>query len=197
MFTGIIKTKSKVNIIKKTDKDLTIKVDLKDLNTEMKIGDSIAMNGVCLTITKLEGTSANFDLMHETLKRTTFKDIKENDFVNLEDSLTLKDKIDGHIVYGEVDCEGEIIGKKQVGDSIIYSFKYPKEYKKYIVDKGRVTIDGASLSVIDSEIKEDEFSVSLIPHSLSILNIKDKDVNDKVNLEFDIFAKLMYKQRMA
>lgn len=197
MFTGIIKTKSKVNIIKKTDKDLTIKVDLKDLNTEMKIGDSIAMNGVCLTITKLEGTSANFDLMHETLKRTTFKDIKENDYVNLEDSLTLKDKIDGHIVYGEVDCEGEIIGKKQVGDSIIYSFKYPKEYKKYIVDKGRVTIDGASLSVIDSEIKEDEFSVSLIPHSLSILNIKDKDVNDKVNLEFDIFAKLMYKQRMA
>ena len=197
MFTGIIKTKSKVNIIKKTDKDLTIKVDLKDLNTEMKIGDSIAMNGVCLTITKLEGTSANFDLMHETLKRTTFKDIKENDFVNLEDSLTLKDKIDGHIVYGEVDCEGTIIGKKQVGDSIIYSFKYPKEYKKYIVDKGRVTIDGASLSVIDSEIKEDEFSVSLIPHSLSILNIKDKDVNDKVNLEFDIFAKLMYKQRMA
>lgn len=155
------------------------------------------MNGVCLTITKLEGTSANFDLMHETLKRTTFKDIKENDFVNLEDSLTLKDKIDGHIVYGEVDCEGTIIGKKQVGDSIIYSFKYPKEYKKYIVDKGRVTIDGASLSVIDSEIKEDEFSVSLIPHSLSILNIKDKDVNDKVNLEFDIFAKLMYKQRMA
>ena len=197
MFTGIIKTKSKVNIIKKTDKDLTIKVDLKELNTEMKIGDSIAMNGVCLTITKLEGTSANFDLMHETLKRTTFKDIKENDFVNLEDSLTLKDKIDGHIVYGEVDCEGTIIGKKQVGDSIIYSFKYPKEYKKYIVDKGRVTIDGASLSVIDSEIKEDEFSVSLIPHSLSILNIKDKDVNDKVNLEFDIFAKLMYKQRMA
>lgn len=197
MFTGIIKTKSKVNIIKKTDKDLTIKVDLKNLNTEMKIGDSIAMNGVCLTITKLEGTSANFDLMHETLKRTTFKDIKENDFVNLEDSLTLKDKIDGHIVYGEVDCEGTIIGKKQVGDSIIYSFKYPKEYKKYIVDKGRVTIDGASLSVIDSEIKEDEFSVSLIPHSLSILNIKDKDVNDKVNLEFDIFAKLMYKQRMA
>ena len=197
MFTGIIKTKSKVNIIKKTDKDLTIKVDLKNLNTEMKIGDSIAMNGVCLTITKLEGTSANFDLMHETLKRTTFKDIKENDFVNLEDSLTLKDKIDGLIVYGEVDCEGTIIGKKQVGDSIIYSFKYPKEYKKYIVDKGRVTIDGASLSVIDSEIKEDEFSVSLIPHSLSILNIKDKDVNDKVNLEFDIFAKLMYKQRMA
>lgn len=196
MFTGIIKSKTKVEIIKKSETDLVFALDISSLGSKVKIGDSIAVDGVCLTVAKLDGSKAHFHLMNETLIRTTFKNTKESQYVNLEDSLTLADKIDGHIVYGEVDCEGTIVNKVPVGESIVYTFSYPEKYSKYVVEKGRITIDGASLSITDSENTKNEFSVSLIPHSLSILNIKDKDKGDNVNLEFDIFAKLMYKQRI-
>lgn len=194
MFTGIIKGQAQVDVLKKTETDLTISIDLSVLNEKINIGDSIAVDGVCLTVTTLENNVATFDLMHETLKRTTFKHFDNNHKVNLEPSLTLNSKLDGHLVYGDVDAEGKIISIETIGDSKLYTFSYPKEYAKYMIDKGRITIDGASLTVINSS-EDGIFAVSLIPHSLRELNISNKKVNDSVNLEFDVYAKMVFKQR--
>ena len=195
MFTGIIQRQSKIEIMKKTSTDMTIKVDLSVLDTKIKLGDSIAMDGVCLTVSNLDGLVAQFDLMNETLKRTIFGDIEDGYKVNLEPALTINDKLDGHIVYGDVDSVGTIKSIESVGDSKIYRFTYPVEYAMYLIDKGRITINGASLTTIDTDIKDGEFSVSLIPHSLKLINLADKKVGDKVNLEYDTYAKIIYKQR--
>ena len=194
MFTGIIQAKSNAQIIKKTSTDLTLEVNLKDLNTNVKIGDSIAINGVCLTVVSIEQNVARFNLINETLDRTTFRDLQDNEEVNLEPSLTIDSKLDGHLVYGDVDSTGTIIDIKQVGDSSIYTFSYPKEFGKYFIDKGRITVDGASLTVIDSEV-DGKFSIALIPHSKEKLTLGNKKVNDKVNLEYDVYAKIVFKQR--
>ena len=194
MFTGIIKAQSKVEIVSKNELDITIKVNLKDLKDDFKIGDSIAINGVCLTIAKLEGSDAYFDLMKETLDKTDFGTVQNGDFLNLEPAMKLSDKLDGHIVYGDVDSIGKIIDIKEVGNSKVYTFEYPKEYAMYFIDKGRITVDGASLTVINSKV-DGVFSVSLIPHSLKELNISNKNIGDSVNLEYDVYAKLIFKQR--
>lgn len=194
MFTGIIKGQSKAKIISINDTDMVIDVDLSVLDIKPKIGDSIAINGVCLTITTLKDNKARFDLMHETLSRTNFREVNNGDFLNLEPSMTLNDKLDGHVVYGDVDAVGKIESIKEIGNSKVYTFSYPKEFSKYMINKGRITIDGASLTVIDSE-KNGIFSVSFIPHSLEKLNISNKNKGDTVNLEFDVYAKLVYKQR--
>lgn len=194
MFTGIIKGQSKVDVLKKSQTDLTIAIDLSVLNEKINIGDSIAVDGVCLTVTTLKNNIATFDLMHETLNRTTFKHIENGYIANLEPSLTLSSKLDGHLVYGDVDAEGKIINIETIGDSKTYTFSYPKEFAKYMIDKGRITIDGASLTVINST-EDGIFSVSLIPHSLRELNIANKTIGDSINLEFDVYAKMVFKQR--
>ena len=194
MFTGIIKGQSKINVLKKTDTDMNISVDLSSLKQDLKIGDSISINGVCLTITSLDKNIATFDLMDETLKRTNFGDLKTGMSVNLEPAMTLQDKLDGHVVYGDVDSIGEITSIEHVGESRIYTIKYPAEYAKYFIDKGRITVDGASLTTINTE-QDGLFSVALIPHSLRELNISEKQEGDIVNLEYDVYAKLVFKQR--
>lgn len=194
MFTGIIKGKAKINIVLKNETDMRIKVELGNLKTKIGIGDSIALDGVCLTITNFEDGFSFFDLMNETLEKTNFRNLIDGYEMNVEPSIRFDSKLDGHIVYGDVDSVGEIIDIKNVGDSSIYKIKYPKEYAKYLINKGRITLDGASLTVIDSE-EDGMFSVSLIPHSLKELNIKNKNSGDVVNLEYDVYAKIIYKQR--
>ena len=195
MFTGIIKGQAEINVLKKTETDLKISVDLSILKEEIKIGDSIAIDGVCLTVSILNNNIAEFDLMNETLNRTNYRNIATGYKANVESSLTMNDKLDGHIVYGDVDSTGVIKSIETVGESIIYTISYPSKYTKYLIDKGRITLDGASLTVIESENGDSTFAVSLIPHSLKLLNIANKKIGDVVNLEYDTYAKIIYRQR--
>ena len=195
MFTGIIKGTGTIKIVTKTKTDMRLEVNSPCLkNEKINIGDSIAINGTCLTVVQQVDNNIYFDLMNETLLRTTFNDLQNGDEVNVETSLTLNDKLDGHIVYGDVDSVGEITSINAIGDSKIYKIKYPHDFAKYIISKGRVTIDGASLTIVDVDDSDSTFTISLIPHSLKILNISSKKINDKVNIEYDVYAKLVHRQ---
>ena len=129
--------------------------------------------------------------MYETINRSNLKRLKTGDSVNLEKSLTLSKPLGGHLVTGDVECEGEIISVETNGIARHYKIKMDKKYMKYVVEKGRITIDGASLTVI--EVDNESFSVSLIPHTLENITLGNKKAGDKVNIETDLFAKYVEK----
>ena len=168
MFTGLVEEMGKiVNISKKaTGLGITIKGD--KVVEKIKIGDSIAVNGVCLTVTEFSGNTFTADVMYETIERSGLKRITAGETVNLEKSLTLTTFLGGHLVMGDVDSEAEIISIVPKGIAKLYKFQLEEKHRqniKYVVEKGRVTIDGASLTVIDTEDASGTFSVSLIPHT--------------------------------
>ena len=196
MFTGLVEEMGKVvNISKKaTGLGITIKGDR--VVEKAEIGDSIAVNGVCLTVTELSGNTFTADVMYETIERSGLKRITAGETVNLEKSLTLTTFLGGHLVMGDVDSEAEIISIVPKGIAKLYKFQLEEKYRqnmKYVVEKGRVTIDGASLTVIDTDDDERTFSVSLIPHTLENITLGKKKVGDYVNIETDLFGKYVEK----
>ena len=196
MFTGLVEEMGKiVNISKKaTGLGITIKGD--KVVEKIKIGDSIAVNGVCLTVTEFSGNSFTADVMYETIERSGLKRITAGETVNLEKSLTLTTFLGGHLVMGDVDSEAEIISIVPKGIAKLYKFQLEEKHRqniKYVVEKGRVTIDGASLTVIDTDDVSGIFSVSLIPHTLENITLGKKKVGDYVNIETDLFGKYVEK----
>ena len=196
MFTGLVEEMGKiVNISKKaTGLGITIKGD--KVVEKIKIGDSIAVNGVCLTVTEFSGNTFTADVMYETIERSGLKRITAGETVNLEKSLTLTTFLGGHLVMGDVDSEAEIISIVPKGIAKLYKFQLEEKYRqniKYVVEKGRVTIDGASLTVIDTDDTSGTFSVSLIPHTLENITLGKKKVGDYVNIETDLFGKYVEK----
>ena len=196
MFTGLIEEMGKiVNISKKaTGLGITIKGD--KVVEKIKIGDSIAVNGVCLTVTEFSGNTFTADVMYETIERSGLKRITAGETVNLEKSLTLTTFLGGHLVMGDVDSEAEIISIVPKGIAKLYKFQLEEKHRqniKYVVEKGRVTIDGASLTVIDTDDVSGIFSVSLIPHTLENITLGKKKVGDYVNIETDLFGKYVEK----
>ena len=196
MFTGLVEEMGKVvNISKKaTGLGITIKGD--KVVEKAEIGDSIAVNGVCLTVTELSGNAFTADVMYETIERSGLKRITAGETVNLEKSLTLTTFLGGHLVMGDVDSEAEIISIIPKGIAKLYKFQLEEKHRqnmKYVVEKGRVTIDGASLTVIDTDDDEGTFSVSLIPHTLENITLGKKKVGDYVNIETDLFGKYVEK----
>ncbi len=190
MFTGLVEEMGKVvNISKKaTGLGITIKGD--KVTEKAEIGDSIAVNGVCLTVTELSGNTFTADVMYETIERSA------GETVNLEKSLTLTTFLGGHLVMGDVDSEAEIISIVPKGIAKLYKFQLEEKHRqnmKYVVEKGRVTIDGASLTVIDTDDDAGTFSVSLIPHTLENITLGKKKVGDFVNIETDLFGKYVEK----
>jgi riboflavin synthase len=196
MFTGIIEALCKVKSTKKIKKETTkypaeiaLSIDLGKLSKGLKNGQSVAVNGVCLTIIKLHGTIAEFSLIGETIRKTSLGSTKKGDRVNIERSMKASGRFDGHFVQGHVDCTGII------HDKIIY----PKETKlfikistqnqssRYVLQKGSITIDGISLTIVD--IEKNLLSVSLIPHTLEKTTLGRKSIGDIVNIEFDIVGK--------
>ena len=149
------------------------------------------MNGVCLTVTGYKKNLFTADAMYETINRSNLKRLRSGDKVNLEKSLTLSKPLGGHLVTGDVECEGEIISVETNGIARHYKIKMDKKYMKYVVEKGRITLDGASLTVIDAE--NDTFSVSLIPHTIKNIILGSKKNGDLVNIETDLFAKYVEK----
>jgi len=191
MFTGIVENKGKVLKVDHRGqmKRLTLEVPL-DL-TEMQLGDSININGVCLTVVEKRGRAISVDLSPESLQRTTLAKVKEADQVNLERALRLSDRLGGHIVTGHIDGTGTIIERRTEGNSFYLRVRIPQAVTPYVVQKGSIAIDGISLTV--NEFREDWIQLTLIPYTLEKTTLMEKKVGEEVNVEADILGKYVEK----
>lgn len=173
--------------IENGEKSIKLKIKCKKVLEGAKLGDSIATNGTCLTATELGSNFFTADCMYETVKRTNLKRLKVGDKVNLEKSITLATPLGGHLVTGDVDCEGKVVLITPEGIAKIYEIEIERKYMKYIVEKGRVTLDGASLTVM--KLGDTTFAVSLIPHTQEMITLGKKKVGDYINVETDLIGK--------
>ena len=195
MFTGIVEGIGIVNKISKITKNrsaIEMTIDLGKQVKGLKIGQSVALNGVCLTATKLSKSKCIFEMIEETTKKTDLGNLKIGGVVNIERSLKAGDRLEGHFVLGHVDGVGVIKKILKKPKEVQVYFEVPKNLAKYVVKKGSIAIDGISLTVVD--IKKTLTSVSLIPHTIEITNFHTKKVGDKVNIETDILGKYILKQ---
>ncbi len=193
MFTGIIEGIGKVEKISKNTKNrsaIQMTVNLGTHAKELKIGQSVALNGVCLTATKLSKSSCIFEMIEETIKKTDLGNLTVGGIVNIERSLKVGDRLEGHFVLGHVDGVGTIKKILKKPKEVQVWFKIPKKLSKYVVKKGSIAIDGISFTVVD--IKNTLASVSIIPHTLEVTNFQTKKVGDKVNIETDILGKYIF-----
>jgi riboflavin synthase len=191
MFTGIIESKGKVSRVEHRGRGKKLTVELPADLTEVQLGDSININGGCLTVVEKKGQTVGFDLSSETIQRTVLGDLKVGDFVNLERALRLTDRLGGHVVTGHIDGIGEIVEKRREADFIDLRIRIPKAISKYVVQKGAIAIDGISLTV--NECQEEEVQMALIPFTIEKTTLIGKRVGDRVNVEADILGKYVEK----
>ena len=194
MFTGIVEGVGKVKKISKATKNrsaIQMIVDLGKYGKGLKIGQSVALNGVCLTVTKLSKTGCAFEMIEETTKKTDLGNLKTGGIVNIERSLKADDRLEGPFVSGHVDGVGIIKKIEKKPKEVQIWFEVPKSLSKYVVKKGSIAMDGISLTVVD--IKNNLASVCLIPHTIEVTNFKTKNIGDKVNIETDILGKYILK----
>ncbi|MCG6202256.1 riboflavin synthase [Psychromonas antarctica] len=190
MFTGIIAAVGHVTAIKKNEKDMTISIDSGVLDlSDVKLGDSIANNGVCLTVTRLSSQGFDADVSNETIKRSGFANIKTGFAINLEKAMQIDDRLGGHIVSGHVDGVGEVTSITPLGNAVEYWIKAPDELAKYIAEKGSITIDGISLTT--NEIDGACFKLTIIPHTIAQTNMANYNVGTQVNLEVDLISRYL------
>ena len=192
MFTGLVAELGSVEKLAQQGNSFHLTVAATKVMQNLKIGDSVAVNGVCLTVVHLGDASFTADVMPETVRLTNIGLLHAGDRVNLERTLRLCDGLDGHIVSGHVEGLGTIASRRPDGIAMVVTITTPPELLKYIIKKGSIAIDGISLTV--TEVTETSFSVSLIPHTAKETTLGFKDVGDRVNLETDIIAK--YVERM-
>ena len=193
MFTGLVEEIGRVLSLKKSFQSAVLKVGCQKITEDIKIGDSISVNGVCLTVVSFRKDSVIFDVSGETLRRSNIGILKTNDFVNLERALRFSDRLGGHILQGHVDTTTKVVGIKREGTGFLFSFKLPPAYRHLIVEKGSIGIDGISLTI--ATLFADTFSVAVIPHTYENTTLKFRKPGDIVNLEFDIIGK--YVERMC
>lgn len=190
IFTGIIEEIGRLDDIKK-EKDLyTLKISCKKVLEGTKRGDSIATNGVCLTVTELGDEYYKAEVMVETINSTNFKTLSLGEHLNLERALSPAKRLDGHIVQGHVDGVGEIINILKRGHEIVYRIKFDSDNFKYIAEKGSIALDGISLTV--SKVGENYFEVSIIPTTIADTNLASKKLGEKINIETDIIGRYVY-----
>ena len=189
MFTGIVEELGKIRSIQVKSQDAILEIQATDVLSDAKIGDSIAVDGACLTIRFLTSEAFTVDVSAETLRRTTLGERKVGDPVNLERSLRLSDRLGGHLVLGHVDEVATICGWKDEGDASVMQVTINSSTKPYIAYKGSVTVDGVSLTV--SNLHADAFEVALIPHTKDVTTLGTKRTGAKVNLEVDIVARYL------
>lgn len=187
MFTGIVEEVGHIAQIKKQGEFAVITIRAKKILSDVHLGDSIAVNGVCLTVTSFTEAQFTADVMSETLKRTSLGELNINSPVNLERAMPANGRFGGHIVSGHIDGTGVIMAITSANNSTWYRIKTSTKLMRYIIEKGSITIDGISLTVVDTT--EDSFSVSIIPHTIKETNLGSKKVGGLVNLENDIVGK--------
>ncbi|MFQ5440759.1 MAG: riboflavin synthase [Nitrosopumilaceae archaeon] len=194
MFTGIVEGIGKIKKITKATKNrsaIQMTVNLGKYGKGLKTGQSVALNGVCLTATKLSKNDCTFEMIEETTKKTDLGNLKQGGIVNIERSLKAGDRLEGHFVLGHVDGVGIIKKIQKKPKEVQVWFEIPKSLSKYVVKKGSIAMDGISLTVVD--VKNNLASVCLIPHTIEITNFKTKKIGDKVNIETDILGKYILK----
>jgi riboflavin synthase len=188
MFTGIIKAMGKVAAIERRGGDVRLSVHSAAMPfSSYAIGESIAVNGVCLTAVALEDDSFATDVSTETLDVTVLGDLGVGDAVNLEPSLALGERLGGHLVSGHVDCVGSVVTRNEEARSVRFGIELPDEYARYVAKKGSVTVDGVSLTV--NEVSRNRFSVNIIPHTAEATIIGNYTVGTRVNIEVDLLAR--------
>ena len=186
MFTGIIETTGFIKEIKKNNDNLEVTIST-SITHELKVDQSVAHNGVCMTVTSLDGSDFTVTAIRETVKKTNLGEWKTGDNINIERAMKLGDRLDGHIVQGHVDQIGICTSITEANGSWYYSFEYDASLKNLTIEKGSVTINGVSLTVVNS--KANGFSVAIIPYTYENTNFNSFKIGTKVNLEFDVIGK--------
>lgn len=195
MFTGIIQGVGKIEKINQNTKNRSafqMTVDLGKHAKGLKVGQSVALNGVCLSVTKISKNKCDFEMIDETIKQTDLGNLVPGAKVNIERSLKVGDRMEGHFVLGHVDGVGIIKKIEKKPKEVKVWFEVPKKLVKFVVKKGSIAIDGISLTVVD--VTKNNASVCLIPHTIKITNFQSKKVGDKINIETDILGKYILKQ---
>ena len=191
MFTGIIKELGTVRGISGLGNIYKLSVEVKDMAEGLKIGDSVAVNGVCLTLTGKNKNVLDFDVMAETVRKTGLGKLGPQDRVNIEDALKAGSPVGGHFVTGHIDCVGRIKDIRRSSDEVSVEIVFPQEYSALVVDKGSITLDGISLTA--GKVLKNNVTVYVIPHTLKITTLGSKRAGDEVNIEFDLIGKYVAK----
>ncbi|HIE13633.1 MAG TPA: riboflavin synthase [Desulfotomaculum sp.] len=195
MFTGIIEELGLVKGLGRQAVSVRLHVAADKVVESLRVGDSVAVNGVCLTVTGLMDKGFTADVMAETLNRTNLKELKIGDRVNLERALRFGDRLGGHLVAGHIDGVGRILRKIREGIASVFTIQAPPEVSRYLIRKGSVAVDGISLTVV--EAGGNEFTVSIIPHTASVTTLGFKQPGDTVNLEADMIGKYVERFYLA
>jgi riboflavin synthase len=192
VFTGIVEEVGVLERMAGGSQASTLFIQANKVLEDVKLGDSIAVNGVCLTVTSFEANRFTADVMPETLKKTNLGHLKRGAALNLERAMKLGDRFGGHIVSGHVDGTGTIVAREPHANAVLFRIRTSGELLKYMVPRGSVTVDGISLTIV--EVFETGFSVSIIPHTIAHTNLREKRPGDLVNLECDLIGK--YVERL-
>ncbi len=187
MFTGIVQELGVLRRIERAGNIYRLDICSDRIYRDAAIGDSVAVNGACLTVTAKMGGVLNFDVMAETIRKTNLVELKDNDKVNLEGSLKANGSLGGHFVLGHVDCVGTIKNIGKTGDEFMIRVEFNGKFSRLIVEKGSIAIDGVSLTI--GEAGDNTFDAYLIPHTLKATTLGIRKPGDRVNLEFDIIGK--------
>lgn len=191
MFTGIVEEVGKIKKIERNTVSAKLSIEADKVLQEVKEGDSIAVNGICLTVTSFTKNSFTADVMHETMNRTTLGKLKENSPVNLERALSVMGRFGGHMVSGHIDGRGKIVGIEKDDNAVLFTIETTEKILRYIVEKGSIAINGISLTV--ARVDRKNFTVSVIPHTLRVTSLGSFQRGDEVNLENDIVGKYIEK----
>jgi len=191
MFTGLVESLGTVHEVIFEGGGCRLTVEAPDIAAELTIGQSVAINGACLTVVVCDAQTCSFQLGPETLQRTNLGELRQGDRVNLERALRLSDRLGGHLVQGHIDGVGHLAQRRTEGEWVTMWFTCPPELAAHMVPKGSVAVDGVSLTIV--EVGENRFSVALIPHTLAHTTLGFKGPGDAVNLETDLLAKYVWK----
>ena len=192
MFTGLVREVGEVVWLRRSDKTVQLLIRAPRSAARVRVGESVAVNGCCLTVTAHREEQFMFDLLEESLDRTNLGDLKPGSPVNLERALRVDGRLGGHFVQGHVDCTSQVLALEEKGPDLRIDLSLPPDFARYLAFKGSIAINGVSLTV--SALGDNRFSVWIIPHTLENTNLGDLEVGDRVNLEFDILAK--YVERL-
>ena len=192
MFTGLVEDLGTVLWIRATDRGTQLQISAPRIAQEIREGDSVAVNGCCLTVCGHRGLQLTFDLLEETLERTNLRSLRRDTVVNLERALAADGRIGGHFVQGHVDCVAPVLACQPDGTDYRLEIELPREFSRYIAHKGSIAVNGISLTV--AELSEASFAIYVIPHTKRHTNLDGVEMGDRMNIEFDILAK--YLERM-
>ena len=191
MFTGMVEELGTIRAIRRGASSAVLSIGAGTILDDLQVGDSVAVNGVCLTATQVDGGGFTADVMHETLDRSSLARLAPGDKVNLERAMAAGGRFGGHIVSGHIDATGTITDRRRDDNAVWYTVSAPGALLRYVVEKGSITIDGISLTV--AAVEADRFSVSVIPHTAAVTVLGGKRPGDPVNLEADLIGKYVEK----